>query len=337
LTAQFFCKNFALSNYKRMEPFVLNDETVVNSHGFMLMNAGGRFDRFKSNPVMLNAHKEDVVLGCWDEFNVKGAQILSTPKFDVDDPDALKVKGKVERGFIRGASMGIQIHKAELKQVGNDYVPAVTDWTLLEASIVSVPSNQAAVSLMVYDDKGQRLTSEQVKLSLAALTKQPITKNKQPMESIVLTASAYTALGVQNGADSAAISTAIEALSKAKNEAEAKLKAQAEANARVLLDEAVAAGKVTADKREHFEKLAVADYASVKGMLDAIPGKTTLSTQVKPANSGVATLAGIPAEREKWDYKKWMREDSRGLKKLQAEHPETFVALKAAYGTKEEK
>ena len=51
-----------------MERFIFNDETIKNSHGFDLLNAGGRFNRFKDNPVMLHNHNADKVLGKWNEL-----------------------------------------------------------------------------------------------------------------------------------------------------------------------------------------------------------------------------------------------------------------------------
>ena len=35
------------------DEYALNDESVVNSHGFVLLNAAGRFERYNANPVML--------------------------------------------------------------------------------------------------------------------------------------------------------------------------------------------------------------------------------------------------------------------------------------------
>ncbi|MGL4908959.1 MAG: HK97 family phage prohead protease, partial [Bacteroidales bacterium] len=121
--------------------FILNDETVKNSFGFYLMNAGARLERFNNNPVMLYSHDNRNVLGKWEGVKIEGTKMLATPLFDVDDPDALKIKGKVDRGFIKGVSLGIVIHKAESIKLADDYVLAATEWTAMEASVVSVPSN----------------------------------------------------------------------------------------------------------------------------------------------------------------------------------------------------
>jgi len=309
--------------------FILNDETVINSYGFMLMNAGGRFDRFKSNPVMLFAHNAGNVLGAWENFSIKDSRIKASAKFDMQDNEAAKIAGKVERGFIKGSSMGIVIHKAELKQLGNEYVPAVTDWTLLEVSIVSIPSNQAALSLMIYNEKGEQLTTEQVRLNLSLLTNE--TKYNE-MDKIVLTADAYAKLGITGSADGAAISAAIVALHIRAEKAEKELNDGKKAAAETLVDNAIKEGRLTADKRDSFVSLAIADYKQVADIIAALPAKQSLAAGLQPAASSTAALAGIPSGRENWDYMKWLKEDNKGLLKLKAEHPETFDALKAGYG-----
>jgi HK97 family phage prohead protease len=318
---------FCVHEFKRMD-FILNDETVINSHGLMVMNAGGRLGRFKSNPVMLFGHDYDDVLGSWDNLRVEAAQIKATPKFDMDDDRAARTAGKVERGFIRGASMGIIIHRAELKYVGDDYIPVITDWTLLEASIVSVPSNEAALSLMVYNDKGEALTAGQVKLELLALAE---TKNKK-MDKIVLTADAYTKLGVESTADGACLSAAIMALHARAEKAEKELNDGKKAAAETLVDNAIMEGRLTADRRDSFVKMAASDHKQAADIIAAIPAKQSLAAGMQQTAAGTTALAGITAGRENWNYMQWLKEDNRGLLKLKAEHPETFDTLKTGYG-----
>ena len=55
-----------------MERFVFNDETKKNSHGFYLQNAGGRFERFNENPVMLNNHDLTQLIGKWLKLQTDG-------------------------------------------------------------------------------------------------------------------------------------------------------------------------------------------------------------------------------------------------------------------------
>lgn len=45
------------------DEYVLNDESVVNSHGFVLLNSAGRFERYNANPVMLFNHDGANLIG----------------------------------------------------------------------------------------------------------------------------------------------------------------------------------------------------------------------------------------------------------------------------------
>lgn len=312
--------------------FIINDESILNTHGFIVQNDGGRLERFKSNPVMLYGHKSDFVIGRWQELNLKGKQIISTPDFDIEDAEALKIKGKVDRGFIKGASMGIIIHAAELRKIGDEYVTVVTDWTLLEVSIVSIPSNEAAISLMVYDEKGAQLSTGEIKLNLGALTNHSKNNKTETMNGTPLTASAYTALGIQSTADSAQISEAIDKLKRKSDDAISKLKAIEEKEALALVDTAIEKGKITADRKDAFLNLAVDNYEHAKSILDAIPEKQSLATDVKVDAPNRGELAGIPNDRTDWNYLDWLEKDNKGLAKLRAKHPETFKSLKDSYG-----
>jgi hypothetical protein len=91
-----------------MAPFVLHDGSVVNSYGFRVRTAGLKFDRFDQNPVMLSEHDNRIgsVLGKWVNRKVANGVLTADADFDTEDPEAAKIKGKVERGYLKGASDG---------------------------------------------------------------------------------------------------------------------------------------------------------------------------------------------------------------------------------------
>ena len=86
-----------------MQTFVLNDETVLTSHGFVVSNAGAKLERFKENPVMLDSHDDRCVIGKWNNLTISGTQLKADSEFDTEDPEAMKISGKVDRGYIKGA------------------------------------------------------------------------------------------------------------------------------------------------------------------------------------------------------------------------------------------
>ena len=318
-----------------MPAFVLNNENTVTAHGFAILNAGGNFDRFRENPVMLDSHQNTSVMsviGRWANLAINGASLQADPEFDMDDPDAAKIAGKVDRGFVKGASMGIIINDAEMREiVGMGYIPVVTKWELLEASPVGVPSNKAALRLYTSDGK-TILKADEIKLSLESILNQ----KPKHVEKITLSVEAAKVLNISKDPEVADLNAAIMELSAtalaskaAQEKAENDLKVHLAKQADELVTLAVTEGKITAGKKESFVKLATSDYKQAKDLLDALPGKQTFSDRTKPAGSGKA-----PADREGWDYMRYLKEAPAELTAMQTADPERFATLKANYKSK---
>jgi len=299
--------------------YVLNDESVTNSHGFILLNAAGRFERFNQNPVMLFNHDSANLIGQMTGLKVEGSKLIGLAKYDEEDPLALKCKRQAKCGILKGCSPGIIINALEERVApdGNNQL-TVTDWELCEVSLVSVPSNRNALKL--YNQAGEPIPDEQIKLSISDL----LNKNKkQDMDKLNLTTEAYLALDLKSDdADGKAISAAIMELKARLEKAEKSLAEQKKLKAEALVDLAVKDGRITADKKEAFVKMALSDYETVKTTLEAIPAKESLSTKVKHSSTNA------PQGREGWTYLKWAKEDPEGLKKMKVEDPEVFKELK---------
>ena len=323
-----------------MATFVFNDETKKNSHGFYLQNAGGRFERFNENPVMLNNHDLAQLTGKWLNLRVEGSKLLADPEFDEGDPEALKIKGKVDRGYLRGASPGIVILAAEWREnpaTGEQDI-YVTDWELFESSTVSVPSNAGAITLKIYDtnhcivnDNNVRCHVENIiKLSLSAKPTNSIIKNEK-MNETKLTPEALVALGITGNTDDVAISAAIinlkakldtttASLQKIENERQTEKEKQVNE----MVNLAIKEGRITADKKDVFVKLALVDFETTKATIDAIPAKQSLSVMVKP----IPGQETIPEERKNWTLLEWMKKDMAGLKQLQIDAPDLYEQIK---------
>ena len=304
-----------------MNDYILNDESVVNSHGFVLLNAAGRFERFNANPVMLFNHEADKLIGQMTGLRVEGTKLIGTPVYDEEDALAAKCKRQGEKGFLKGCSPGIMIYAVELRTNpdGEERIP-VTDWELCEVSLVSVPSNRNALRL--YNAQGEVIPDDQIRLSIESL----LHLNKQDeMDKIILTAEAYAALGLKsNEADGKAISAAIMELKARVEKAEKDLNDQHKAQAEALVELAIKDGRITADKKEQFIKLALADFDMAKTTLEAIPTRESLAGKVTHG-TGKATST---KDRAEWTYLRWAKEDPEGLKRLKETDPEAFEELK---------
>lgn len=297
-----------------MPRFILNDEKTRNSYGFKINTAGIYLGRFETNPVMLDGHinANSHVIGSWKDIKKENGQLTAETVFDMEDPKAAEIAGKVDRNVIRSCSMGISFKKSDLKMIDGELT--LTACELHEASIVAIPSNSSALKLTM---DGEELSDTDVKeLCLSLLTPNPSPKERGIPETfktknmtIKLSQLAFLALGLAATtveAPAEQIESLILALSKEKEETQKKLdlsneqlnayiQKEKDAKAKAvteMVDAALAAGKITADKKQSFIELATANFELAKTTLDAIPAKQNFSAGINtPVNvSGVATM-----------------------------------------------
>lgn len=285
---------------KKNKPFVLSDGTKKNSHGFRIDLAGLMLERFNSNPVMLYMHDPNQLIGQWENLKVENNKLIADPDFDLEDEDAKKIAGKVERGYLKGASLGIVV--LDMKEIDGEYVATKSE--LIEASVVPVPSDAGAIRL--YDENRNELTFEEVKLKYESTnpTKTTMDEKDQKIQELQ------------------------RQITEKENEIvalKAKVAAAEKAEVTAFLLAAKAEGKITDKEVESLTNLAQKDLEGVKALVNAREGKatTTLSQQVQaPGTSGGSTPG-----REKWTYLQWMKEDPKGLQKLKVENPTEFARL----------
>lgn len=324
-----------------MPTFVLTDSNTLNSYRFRVRTEGISLARFRNNPVMLDGHWNSTrsVLGRWDNIRVEGVELKADSVFDEQDPDAAKVKGKVDRGFLKGVSIGITFNRDDM-QLQPDGSYLLTKCELLEASIVAIPSNANAIRLYAADTM-QLMTDEEVKLCLVredtnqGLGDNPKTaveierKNlNQPnnMKKIVLSLAALTALGLANTEDDAQLAAGIENLVRERDGLKLKVKEladkaleAAEGRAKGLVAQAKDDGRITADEVADYEKLAISNYDLAAKVLAKLPGKKSLATMVT-GNGG----APVGEVKTMDDFEKLSLEKQLAFKN---ENPEAYAAL----------
>lgn len=122
--------------------FVISDESI-NSHGYIIKTDGIDTTAFERNPVMLYMHERKTIVGRWENIRKEGNRLLADAVFDDSTELGKTVKAQVENGFLRSASIGIDI----IEEVEIDGVKTVTKSVLFEVSIVDIPSNQNALKL----------------------------------------------------------------------------------------------------------------------------------------------------------------------------------------------
>jgi len=304
-----------------MATFVLNDETVVNSYGFRVRNAGINLDRFRANPVMLDQHWNSTgsVLGRWKNIRVEGSRLLADDEFDMEDDQAKKIQGKVDRGIIKAASMGISFDREQMKLQPDGNFDLMT-CELFEASIVAIPSNASALRL--YASAGEPLPEAEIKLAINAITKNQITDMKKIALSIV----ALAALGMtsQPSEDEVSLlSAAIEKLKAdldkektAREKAEGELTKLANAQAEALINDALTSGKLMANVKDEFLKMALNNYELAAKVIGGMPSKKSLAASVQ--NTGANEIKTVE------DFQKLSLNEQLAFK---TEQPEAYKKL----------
>lgn len=278
--------------------FVLCDGNNVNSYGFKTNLQGLNLTRFQKNPVMLFAHEDDKVIGRWEDLKLEDGKLTAEAVFDVKDEDAKKIAGKVERGFLKGCSIGMYVKHWEVDD--NDEVVAVKA-ELLEASICAIPSDSNATVL--YDKNRNRLSADEVKKMCLSANHKNVNKMdekelKQLQASVQEKDTKIAELQKENKELKTQIATA------KKNEVES------------FLDAKIAEGKLTKEEKEGFAKLAVSDFETVKSLVDA--------RKVAQPSVSLSSLQNKPNPQ----HKSWDEMDRDGtLLAFKQEHPEEFKAM----------
>lgn len=150
-------------NMEKNKDFILSDESV-NSYGFVVKTSGIVLEKFLSNPVMYYNHERSRgVIGRWENVRVEGGKLLATPVFDEEDELGKKIANKVAKGFLRAASIGIEVLTVDASGT------TATTSELVESSICDLPSNKNALRLFK-DGKELKFKEKQLNLKLILTT-----------------------------------------------------------------------------------------------------------------------------------------------------------------------
>lgn len=272
-----------------MKRLVLSDENL-NSYGFYTITAGIDLGRFQKNPIMLYNHhrtymgqtNEMLPVGRWENLRIDNGILSGEAVFDEKDPFAVKIKDKVESGFLKGCSIGIRVietseDRALLKP--GQTRPTVTRCELMEVSIVDIPSNPNASDVVFYDDHMVCLSidgdiQEMQKLNL-----------QQNMNNIALK------LGLPEKATEQECINVIEDLQSLKDELNtlradnakmaAELADMKKASVEKILNDAIRTGRIDAKAKKQFENLFESDFDNARSILESLPKRIPLRDTVR--------------------------------------------------------
>ena len=314
-------------------PFVINDENV-NSYGYRILTDGIDYAQYIRNPIVLFMHERDgyinkgsEVIGRCTKLYKEGTTLIADVEFDEKDEFAKKIAGKVERGYIRMASMC-----AEIKEVSTEpqhilegqVYETVTACKLVEISIVDIGGNDNALKLSK-DGKPFQL-------------KKIVTNTSNNMDIKVIA----LALGMGENTKEEAVLSALHSLKTDKEKAEAEVVALKKTitetrttEATTLVDKAVSLGLIPEALKESQLKQFEADFDGQKAVLSKlVADKEAENAQQGKANTVREVVLGAGAKPmstsdESFDF--LQKHNPAKLRQLRDEQPEEYARLAQEY------
>lgn len=238
----------------KQQTFLVSDETK-NSHGFRVLTSGIDTEQFERNPIMLFMHdRKRNVIGRWENLKKNGDKLFADAIFDTNDPQGKLIADKVKNGFIKSASLGIEV--LEQKE------DLITKSKLHEISIVDIGSNKNALKL--YNEK-------EIKQLFFNLNNE----NMSLLESLIAILSLET-----NATEEDVLKKVAELIEKEKKQLEGQKTVKQE-----TLNLAVSNGQITADMLPQFSKMLDLDFEGTQKLLNQIPKKRNFFSMIKNPKS----------------------------------------------------
>ena len=313
--------------------FIINTENV-NSYGYRILTDGIDYTQYMRNPVVLFMHERDInaykgseVIGHCTKLYKEGTTLIAEVEFDEQDEFAKKIAGKVERGYIRMASMFAEIKEVSTQPqhiLEGQVYETVTACKLVEISIVDIGGNDNALKLSK-DGKPFQL-------------KKIVTNTSNNMDIKVIA----LALGMGENTKEEAVLSALHSLKTDKEKAEAEVVALKKtireihkSEATTLVDKAVQLGLIPEALKESQLKQFEADFDGQKAVLSKlVADKEAENTQQGKANTVREVVLGAGAKptgttNENFDY--LQKYNPAKLRQLRDEQPEEYARLAKEY------
>lgn len=285
------------------QTFILNDETKVNQKGFRILNSGLDLERFKSNPVILDSHNNDTkgVIGRWENIKIEGHLLTAEPVFDTNSEQGKKIAEQVKNGFLKGCSLGIDPISKDNFVVNDSGELILSKGDIYEASIVAIPNNANALIRLYSSDAKMNDEVEKEYLKPFSINAEKIQKLQADLN--------------QSNTDRDLFKLKYEELLNEKNQEKITLGIQ-------ILNNALKAGKITAQMKPRFENMLKLDFEGTIAILEEMKGKQNLSSQILNTDNDNKGL----------DKSKWKLDDYRKHAPLELrDNPNLYQRLVAEY------
>ncbi|MDV6170227.1 HK97 family phage prohead protease [Flavobacterium sp. DG1-102-2] len=316
--------------------FIVNTENV-NEVGYRILTDGIDYTQYLRNPVVLFMHVRDnyqnrgsEVIGRCVKLYVENNQLIAEVEFDEKDEFAQKIAGKVERGFIRMASMYADV--VATSNAAEDVLPGqvyetVTKCKLVEISIVDIGGNDDALKLS--------------KSANAIGLKKVNNPNNEDMQKIALIA---LALGMTAESTEDSVLQEVTALKLAKTNADnkvielsGKLNSILTTEATALVDQAVSLGLIPDSLKSVQLKAFEGDHEGQKAILSKLISDKEAENNQGETHKGVKEIVlksnttpnGAADSEQSFDY--LQKHNVVELGRIRDNEPEKYAKLAKEY------
>ena len=317
-----------------MDLIIVTDR--VNRGGRRVLPQGVDLTNYLKNPILLENHDvEKGSIGRLENIRVMPDKIVGTPVFDEETEGGKRAKRQMDEGFLYASS--IAYYPKQTSSDPEDVLPGqlyetVTRSDLFEVSIVPVPLDGGAVleRQSFYEQDGGQIP----------LLKQSNPKPKIMENKLVVIGAA---LGLGADATSDQILQSINKLKADHEKATTEVKTLRQSAIDSLLAEGERKGVVTEENKAHYQQLAEQSYESVKALIDVAEEKAPDSTKedglqesltqkmVRQGLKDSSQKGGDQddADRSKWTYDDWSKNDPKGLFQIKQSNDEEYKRLVA--------
>lgn len=125
---------------------IARDQMIIDPDGW-------DFTNYRRNPVVLWGHDDGAmpVARTVGEITKTSTELIATAEFDKEDPEAARIFGKIQRGFVNSTSVRWLPKRTEIRAIQTEHGERDTlvfvEQELLEWSFVSIPADPGAMIL----------------------------------------------------------------------------------------------------------------------------------------------------------------------------------------------
>lgn len=279
--------------------FTVHDDSV-NTYGFRMLTEGANLEEFRKNPVVLYNHNDwEAPIGRADNIYKENGKLVAEIVFDEEDPKAAEIAGKVERGFLRMASVGAwppeEATDDELMKLEGQTGPTITRWTLREISVCPIGANHNALAMydrntgkrIDFSDKNAviRLTDgiynkPKTITSMSVLTQMLKLSDSASEQAIAEEVRKLIALRDDNQATISTLKTQNENLNKELEAYKKEKNKEQESRAIALVDEAVKDGRISASGKDAWLQDFKTNFELANVRLSSISPRQRITPQI---------------------------------------------------------